>query len=207
MTKDKETVSGDNYTCAAEEDGQFFICLSDGMGSGLEACRESESIVDTLEQLVEAGFSGETAARMVNSVLNLKTRNGRFSTVDISMVDLYSGMCRFLKAGAATTFIKRSQWVEAISSTSLALGLVQQADFESATKKLYEGDFLIMITDGVLDALPQENPEELMKEIIMETGATAAQELSRGILERVLTYSEYKATDDMTVLAAGLWRK
>lgn len=64
-----------------------------------------------------------------------------------------------------------------------------------------------MITDGVLDALPQENPEELMKEIIMETGATAAQELSRGILERVLTYSEYKATDDMTVLAAGLWRK
>lgn len=207
MTKDKETVSGDNYTCAAEEDGRFFICLSDGMGSGLEACRESESIVDTLEQLVEAGFSGETAARMVNSVLNLKTRNGRFSTVDISMVDLYSGMCRFLKAGAATTFIKRSQWVEAISSTSLALGLVQQADFESATKKLYEGDFLIMITDGVLDALPQENPEELMKEIIMETGATAAQELSRGILERVLTYSEYKATDDMTVLAAGLWRK
>ena len=47
------------------------MCLSDGMGSGIEACRESESIVDTLEQLVEAGFSGETAAKMVNSVLNL----------------------------------------------------------------------------------------------------------------------------------------
>ena len=86
------------------------MCLSDGMGSGLEACQESESIVDTLEQLVEAGFTGETAARMVNSVLNLKTKNGRFSTVDISMVDLYSGMCHFLKAGAATTFIKRDHW-------------------------------------------------------------------------------------------------
>ena len=141
ITKDKETISGDNYTCTTEENGQFFMCLSDGMGSGLEACQESEGIVDTLEQLVEAGFSGETAARMVNSVLNLKTKNGRFSTVDISMVDLYSGMCHFLKAGAATTFIKRDHWVEAISSTSLALGLVQQADFESSTKKLYEGDF------------------------------------------------------------------
>lgn len=207
MTKDKETISGDNYTCTTEENGQFFMCLSDGMGSGLEACRESESIVDTLEQLVEAGFSGETAARMVNSVLNLRNQNGRFSTVDISMVDLYSGMCHFLKAGAATTFIKRDHWVEAISSTSLALGLVQQADFESASKKLYEGDFLIMVTDGVLDALPPEEPEELMKEIILQTHANAAQELGRGILERVLTYSEYRATDDMTVLTAGLWRK
>ena len=207
VTKDKETVSGDNYTCAAEENGQFFICLSDGMGSGLEASRESEGVVDTLEQLVGAGFSGETAARMVNSVLNLKNRNGRFSTVDISIIDLYSGMCHFLKAGAATTFIKRSHWVEAISSTSLALGLVQQVDFEASTKKLYEGDFLIMVTDGVLDALPGEEPEEIMKEIIMGINASAAQELGKGILERVLTYCEYRATDDMTVLAAGLWRK
>ena len=206
MTKDKETISGDNYTCATEENGQFFMCLSDGMGSGLEACRESESIVDTLEQLVEAGFSGETAARMVNSVLNLRNQNGRFSTVDISMVDLYSGVCHFLKAGAATTFIKRDHWVEAISSTSLALGLVQQADFQTAAKKLYEGDFLIMVTDGVLDALPCECAEETMKEIILETHANAAQELGRGILERVLTYSEYKAEDDMTILTAGLWR-
>lgn len=207
ITKEKETISGDNYTCTTEDNGQFFMCLSDGMGSGLEACKESESIVDTLEQLVEAGFSGETAAKMVNSVLNLKNRNGRFSTVDISMVDLYSGICHFLKAGAATTFIKRGHWVEAISSTSLALGLVQQADFESATKKLYEGDFLIMVTDGVLDALPPEQSEEIMKEIILQTNASAPQELGRGILQRVLTYSEYRATDDMTVLAAGLWRK
>lgn len=48
--------------------------------------------------------------------------------------------------------------------------------------------------------------EEIMKEIILQTNASAAQELGRGILERVLTYSGYCATDDMTVLAAGLWR-
>ena len=207
ITKEKENISGDNYVCTTEENGQFFMCLSDGMGSGLEACRISESIVDTLEQLVDAGFTGETAARMVNSVMNIRNQEGRFSTVDIAAVDLYSGVCHFLKAGAATTFIKRDHWVEAISSTSPALGLVQQAEFESSTKKLYEGDFLIMVTDGVLDALPQEDPEELMKEIILQVNAAAAQELARGILERALAYSGYHAADDMTVLAAGLWRK
>lgn len=207
IAKDKEMVSGDNYACITGENGQFFLCLSDGMGSGVEACRESEGVVDMLEQFLCTGISGETAARMVNSVLNLQSRQGKFSTVDIAMVDLYSGICHFLKAGAATTFVKRDHWVEAITSTSPALGLVQKADFESSTKKLYEGDMLIMVTDGVLDALPADRAEEIMKEIILGMHAKSAKELSRGILERVMQHCEYHAADDMTVLAAGLWKK
>ena len=207
VTKDRETISGDNYMCTAEDNGQFFMCLSDGMGSGLEACKESEHVVDLLEQLVESGFSGESAAKLVNSVLNLQMRGGKFSTVDVSIIDLYTGMCHFLKAGAATTFIKRDQWVESISSESMALGLVFPADYESLTKKLYNGDFLIMVTDGVLDALPEERAEETLKEIILQTHAKAPQELGRGILQKVLALCEYKAADDMTVLAAGVWKK
>ena len=207
VTKDRETISGDNYMCTAEDNGQFFMCLSDGMGSGLEACKESEHVVDLLEQLEESGFSGESAAKLVNSVLNLQMRGGKFSTVDVSIIDLYTGMCHFLKAGAATTFIKRDQWVESISSESMALGLVFPADYESLTKKLYNGDFLIMVTDGVLDALPEERAEETLKEIILQTHAKAPQELGRGILQKVLALCEYKAADDMTVLAAGVWKK
>ena len=50
--------------------------------------------------------------------------------------------------------------------------------------------------------------EELLIHILLSLIhiSSAAQELGRGILERVLTYSGYCATDDMTVLAAGLWR-
>ena len=42
LTKEMEKVSGDNYICRQEEAGRFVMCLSDGMGSGVEACRESE---------------------------------------------------------------------------------------------------------------------------------------------------------------------
>ena len=64
-----------------------------------------------------------------------------------------------------------------------------------------------MVTDGVLDGLPPEQAEDILKEIILQTNANAAQELGRGILERVLSLCEYKAADDMTVLAAGIWKK
>ena len=168
LTREEEKISGDNYVCRQEDGGRFVMCLSDGMGSGMEACKESETVVELLEQFMESGFSQETAAKMVNSALVLKGQDGMFSTVDICAVDLYTGICNFLKAGAASTFIKRDHWVESITSESLAAGLVQQIDFETASRKLYHGDYLIMMTDGVLDALPDQKEEETMKEIIMD---------------------------------------
>ena len=207
ITREKEKVSGDNYICRQEDGGRFVMCLSDGMGSGMDACRESEIVVELLEQFLESGFSQETAARMVNSALVLNGREGMFSTVDICAVDLYTGICEFLKAGAAATFIRRDHWVEAISSESLAAGLVQRIDFDTASRKLYHGDCLVMMTDGVLDALPSECEEETMKEIILDVQESAPREISRGILERVLGYSDYRARDDMTVLVASVVRK
>lgn len=207
VPKEKERVSGDNYVCCPEENGKFALCLSDGMGSGMEACKESEMVVELLEQFLESGFTDETAAKLVNSALVLKRQDDMFSTMDLCTIDLYTGMCRFLKAGAAATFIKRDQWVEAITSTSMALGMVDQVDFETAARKLYHGDFLIMVTDGVMDALPLEKEEETMKEIILQVHSQAPREVGRNILERVLAYSDYKARDDMTVLVAGIWKK
>ena len=46
-----------------------------------------------------------------------------------------------------------------------------------------------------------------MKEIILDVHEEEPRELSRGILERVLGYSDYRARDDMTVLVAGMWKK
>lgn len=205
VTKEKETVSGDNFACTAEN-GRFVMCLSDGMGSGLDACRESETVVDLAEQFVNSGFSGRTAARLINSALVLQRYDGMFSTVDICSVDLYTGVCEFLKAGAATTFIRRNNWVESITSTSMAAGLVQQTDFDISSKKLYDGDYLVMVTDGVLDALPTECAEETMKEILLQLNDATPKEFGRMILERVMSFCDYRAADDMTVLVAGIWK-
>lgn len=207
LTSEKEKVSGDNYICRQEEEGRFVMCLSDGMGSGIEACQESEMVVDLLEQFLDSGFSQETAARMVNSSLVQSGRDGIFSTLDICAVDLYTGICSFLKAGAAASFIKRDHWVEVISSESLAAGLMQQTDFDKITKKMYHGDYVILMSDGVLDALPVNREEEIMKDIIFGIQERTPKDISREILERVLGYSDYRAKDDMTILVAGIWKK
>ena len=206
VTKDGELVSGDNFSMFRRENGQMIMSLSDGMGSGADACRESETVIELLEQFLHAGFRKETAVHMIHSTMMLQNNNRMFSTVDLCMVDLYTAECELLKIGASTTFFKKKEWVEAVSSTSLPMGFLQTLDYESARKKLEPGDFVIMVSDGVLDALPHQQAEEILKDIIWQSDTDNAQEMAKAILSRVLLYQKCKAKDDMTVLVGGLWR-
>lgn len=202
--KGEEQISGDNFSLSQCREGQFIAALSDGMGSGITAYRESERVIDLLEQFLEAGFTKETAVRMINSALVVGSGEQIFSTIDISALDLYTGVCEFLKVGASTTFIRRENWVETISSTSLPAGVFHRLDPDCTGRKLYDGDMVIMVTDGVMDALPAAHQESLMKDIIMEHGTDNPGELASYILNRVRQYRPGGPEDDMTVLVMEL---
>ena len=58
--------------------------------------------------------------------------------------------------------------METIASTSLPAGVFHKLDPDAVSRKLYDGDMLIMVTDGVMDALPAAHQEAVMKDIIME---------------------------------------
>lgn len=203
----KENVSGDNFSILKLETGEMMVALSDGMGTGKDAGEESETVMSLLEQMIEAGFKAETAIKLINSSLVLRSERQIFSTVDISIINLFTGMCEFIKIGAAACFIKRENWVETISSTTLPIGMFGNVDYDTVTKKLYEGDVIIMVTDGVLDCLNVENKEEAMEKILLEIKSSNPQEIANRILDRTLTQTNYIPMDDMTVITAGLWLK
>lgn len=203
--KDCQKISGDNFEMIVLPGGQEAMVLSDGMGSGERASKESAMVVEMLEELLQAGFPPETALQMMNTALVMGREEVCFSTVDISAFDLYAGECRFLKAGASTTFIRKNDRVEHIYSESLPLGVVPRQMIEDCRQKLEPGDMVIMITDGVIDALPAGRQEELLDLIILGTSITNPKELAHYILEKVLELSSGEPKDDMTIFVAGIW--
>jgi stage II sporulation protein E len=203
----KENISGDNFSILKLESGEFMVALSDGMGTGKEAGEESETVMSLLEQMIEAGFKAEMAIKLINSSLVLKSDKQTFSTIDMSIINLFTGMCEFIKIGAAAAFIKRDNWVETISSTTLPIGMLGNVDYDTVTKKLYEGDIVIMVTDGVLDCIQEEDKEAYMERFIMEMDSSNPQEIANRILDSTLSQSNYVPRDDMTVITTGLWLK
>lgn len=200
-----EKISGDTFLMTDLPGGKKGIALSDGMGSGEKAFQESKMVVEMLEELLEAGFPIITAIQMMNTALVIGREEVRFSTIDVSLFDLYSGTCEFVKAGASTTFIKRKDSVETITSTTLPVGVIQELELETIVREMESGDYVIMVTDGVLDALPVGEQETLMCNFIKETDIVNPKEMAHRILEKVLEWTQEVPVDDMTVLVVGIW--
>ena len=203
--KKGEVVSGDNFSVFWLPDGRFYAGLSDGMGSGLQACSQSELVLDLLEQFLEAGFSKETAIRMINSSLVLQPDTRIFSTMDLAAIDLYTGVCEFLKIGSAASFLKKEHGVECIHGYSRPAGVSGQLSLDPFRIRMYDGNLLFMVTDGVLGALPVGEEEQILKDLIGNLPAGTPAEMAERLLEQVEAYGG--GTDDMTVLVVGIWKR
>lgn len=197
-------ISGDNYSLKELDNGQLLMGLSDGMGYGTSACLESETVIELLEQLLDSGFDADTAMKMINSVMVMNSNEDHPATLDYGVIDLHSGVCDIVKIGAAATFVKRGNWVETIKSTSMPLGIFSELDYDSTSKKLYDGDMIIMVSDGIIDAMESDNKDEIMGKIISSIKSENPKEIADKILETALKGRE-KLNDDMTVLVTGIW--
>lgn len=203
--KEGEEKSGDNYAIIESEKGKLTVLLSDGMGSGEKAAADSELILDLMEKMLEAGYPLDGALKLVNSALVAGAERQNMSTLDVCDLDLYDGSCVFYKMGAAASFLKREHRVEQITGPSLPLGIFNESEPQKTETRLMDGDYIIMMTDGVLDALKQNRYEETMRQIIESIGEQNPKEIARRILQFVLHCCGGHIQDDMTVVVLGIW--
>lgn len=203
--KESEKVSGDSYSFCEVETGRLLALLSDGVGSGEAARRESERVIEMMERFLEAGFGKETAVQMVNGALVTSGQEQAMSTLDICDIDLYTGNCEFLKMGASCTYIKRGRLVDRLSAQSLPLGVFGEMSPEIQTRTLLSGDYVIMLSDGVLEALSEGVGEPMLPEIIGRMEYQNPGEIANQLLAYAIGQSKGRIRDDMTVLVAGIW--
>jgi stage II sporulation protein E len=157
-----------------------------------------------MEKMLEAGFDTEESVNMLNSALYAQNEEEDHPTVDICSLDLYSGECEICKVGGAATFLKESGGTECIGGESLPLGIFQKAQTEVRVRQLAAGDLLIMMTDGVLDAL-EDDCEERMRDMIEALEEQNPQEIAEKILSYAICSCGGRIRDDMTVFVLCLW--
>ena len=204
--KGLEEISGDTFLMKDLPGGRKGVALSDGMGSGEEAFRDSTMVVEMLEELLEAGFPVNTAIQMMNTALVIGREEVRFSTVDVSLFDLYDGTCEIVKAGASTTFIKRKNKVEMIRSTSLPIGVLADIETDQEKLELESGDMVIMVTDGVLDMLTVGEQDTIMCTLIEQSSLVNPKEFANYLLGQALEWGQSLPGDDMTIIVTGIWK-
>ncbi|MCC5911823.1 MAG: stage II sporulation protein E [Clostridiaceae bacterium] len=206
MTKEGNLHSGDTYTFMDIKDNQYMMALSDGMGAGEKAHKQSSATIAMLEKMMEAGFDREVAIQTINSMLMLKSSEEIFSSLDMTLMDLCKGKADFVKIGSAPSFIKKGKdEVQTISSSTLPIGILKDIEFNGDVHKIEDGDFIITVSDGILEA-DKERGEEWLIDFLSETHTRNPQDLADKILQKSLNLSDNRAQDDMTVMITKIWK-
>lgn len=162
--KKGENACGDTL-CSFETDGGLLcLLLSDGMGSGEAARRESALTCRLLRQFLEAGVGAESALNTMNAAMSLREREtGSFSTIDLLTLRLDSGEASFYKYGAAPTYIKRLGRVRRVAGSALPAGVKPAPAGPDVTcLRLEPGSFAVLVSDGVADSMRDEWLQDLL---------------------------------------------
>ena len=176
-----QRVCGDSVTYFTGG-GKLHLLLSDGMGSGLEAQRESKLALRLIEQFLVAGIEAEYALRTLNAALTLRAdEHGTFTTIDLLTLDPKTYQAALCKYGAAPTYIKRHGAVRRVTGSSLPAGLQEvNSNVVPICFPLEEESFVLMVSDGIADSTDDrwlqdllagwqgEDPNELVSLVLEE---------------------------------------
>lgn len=203
MSRDGHILCGDNYTYMDISDGKYMVAISDGMGKGKKAYEESYITIDILEKMMDAKIDDEIVINTINNMLLLKSSDEEmFSTLDLGIIDLKKGTLETIKMGACSTYIKRNDKdIDLISSSSLPVGILSDIKLDRKITKVNYGDYIIMVSDGILDAGKNNNlGDNWLIYFLQKIKTTNPKEIANLILDRALEIQDGVVEDDMTVL-------
>ena len=199
--KTGNNISGDAFGDVCTEKG-IGIILSDGMGTGEEARSISMRTVELAESFFGASLSGEMIKELIDTVF-LNDTDG-FSTVDILETDLYEGKARFIKAGASASFIIRDGKAKTVLSPSLPPSFASGEGADAKEVFLKDGDIIIMLTDGVTDALTDTDEGDWIEGVIKSIESRDPRFIAESIINEAERIRGI-ASDDMTAAVIRIW--
>ncbi len=188
--KSGNAACGDSYSVTVSGN-KAMLSLCDGSGTGRGAARLSQTTLSLMESHYRAGFGARDGVASVNSFLSSRAGE-EFSAMDIISLDLQTGDADIIKAGSPSTFIIRGDSMTKIDGSALPVGALETAAYALAEKRLGAGDIVVLVTDGVSDALPN------LPEVIAAQTTANVQKLADGVLAAA---SKQNVKDDMSVLA------
>lgn len=195
-------VSGDSYTFVRLNGNKLLLSVCDGMGSGDEAQKTSDTAISLIENFYKADFDDDIILSSVNKMLSMQMTDS-FSAIDICVVDLKDALGDFVKVGAPATIIKHVDSAEVVEgSGALPVGILDEIKPSITKKMLSEGDMIVLCSDGITDAF---GDIANLSDFVNNTTTTNPQELANLVLDKAQALSSDVPQDDMTVLCARIF--
>ena len=201
------SIGGDFFDYIELSDSGFGFALGDVAGKGPPAALLGAMLLGSLA--AQASVSAGPAATMTaaNSALVRRGIPGRFVTLFYAVL-FPDGRLTYCNAGHnAPMLVSKDASVQRLDQGGMVIGLFEGTPFEEATVQLHPGDFIVIFSDGVSEAMDAKE-EEFGDDRLLETLATMTETEVEPQLKHVFAgVSAFTAgadqNDDVTAMIVG----
>ena len=198
-------VGGDFYDYLTVSNGQMAVAVADAAGKGL---RGAMNAVLTNGMLYEVSrFKSEAAVILsdLNTGLAPRMYGPSFIALNLAVLDETEKRIDYANGGQPYPILKRGADIIEIESGDLPLGSMKKVEYESTTFDLTEGDILIFHTDGLIEALDEEEDmygtERLKESVSRIPDNFDAEAIVQHLVDDVRDFvGEAEQYDDLTIV-------
>lgn len=197
-SKSDSNHSGDCFDCFNDGQGNLYMILSDGMGSGARAKIDSTFSCSMLVKMLKAGIDFDAAMEMLNTSLMVKSSDESFATLDVCRINLYSGEISLYKAGSASTFIRKGATFSELSGSGIPFGVTEKAEYYENRFTVSFGDIIIMTSDGA------DIDKDWLERVVMREKNADLNTIISLIGDALRLSAERGKEDDITVIGVKI---
>ncbi len=212
VTRPANTVAGDFYDVFARPvepsgEARFLLTVSDVAGKSIPAALLMATFQASLKTLSATPCTLIELVEGMNRYACSNSQNGlRFTTAFLGEFTPASRRLTYINAGHNAPILLRrsSQALEYLSNGGLPLGIKADAPYESGEVVLQPGDWLVIFTDGLVEALNATGGEygqqRLLSVLHSGTSATPAEMLTRVMSDLDTFVGDTPQHDDVTCM-------
>jgi serine phosphatase RsbU (regulator of sigma subunit) len=194
-------IGGDFFEYLTFGDGAAGFAVADVSGKGAPAALLTAVIQGVLAAQATSGGGPATTLTRINDVLVRRATGSRFVTMVLAALTR-EGRLTYCNAGHNPPFLVGSETVRRLTVGGMICGLFPSASYEEETLPMKPGDYLVIFSDGISEALNtagEEFGDDRIQAVI--TGDGSAAELLDALLGTVRDFCAGAVqADDMTAI-------
>lgn len=198
-------VGGDYYDCFKLNDDEYIFCIADVSGKGAPAALLMSNLQASLHSLMDTGLTLSQITARINNIIYRNTPSDKFITFFLGLLNVCDQSFSSVNAGHNPPYLFHADGrFEPLEEGGLILGMMPDVAFDSETKALKSGDCIVMFTDGVSEAMNQDEEEfgePRIEKHVLENRSASAAELLESLTQAVGEFSSgCPQADDITVV-------
>jgi phosphoserine phosphatase RsbU/P len=194
------TIGGDYFDYIPLANGRFGLVIADVSGKGIPAALIMATFRAALRSELRRQAELGPLMQALNRLLLESQGDSRFVTAVYGSLDPASGRFGYVNCGHNPPLLLRADGgVETLECGGVALGMLPEVSFATATTTLRPGDMLALYTDGVVEpanAHENEFGTARLQEVLRSSASLSAAESVQAVVDATRSFSGQDRYDD-----------